>query len=128
MQAVPQAQVSFNYLGQFGLSSPAPAVSSRGMVSTGPMHSGRQYRSYLLEVNGLVSGGQLSFKWHYSRNLHRPATIEALAASFGVALRTIVRSGRALATSSPAASNFELARLKPGQLDWLLNRFSRSGE
>ncbi len=87
---IPSSEIRFNYLGQsdqlFGDSSlfiPAPesTETERSLLSN---------RSYLLDVNGIVTGGQLQINWTYSKAIHHRATIERLAESFIKGLREII--------------------------------------
>jgi non-ribosomal peptide synthase protein (TIGR01720 family) len=89
---LPQAEIIFNYLGQFDqVLSPAsflaPAVESAGL---GLDQRGK--RTHVLELVAEVSGGCLSVVWRYSQNLHRVDTIERLAKDFRRALERIIIS------------------------------------
>jgi amino acid adenylation domain-containing protein/non-ribosomal peptide synthase protein (TIGR01720 family) len=88
----------------------------------GPARSPRQQREYLLEINGLVSGGRLRLTIAFSRNVHREETIAALARDLEARLRAIVdraRSGRPVRLSPADVS---AARLDQPTLDRLLAR------
>ncbi|MGH4010293.1 MAG: amino acid adenylation domain-containing protein, partial [Pseudonocardiaceae bacterium] len=80
-------QISFNYLGHFDL----PAGSS-GLYHT--IHQELRLdenphaeRAHLLDVVGKVEQDRLVFTWFYSEDLHRHATISALAGELLNALR-----------------------------------------
>jgi amino acid adenylation domain-containing protein/non-ribosomal peptide synthase protein (TIGR01720 family) len=78
----PQAEVLFNYLGQFGMQSRTAQLFRLIGPSAGPLHDQDELRSHLLEVNSLVLNGQLQVDWMYSQHIHSHATIERLVATF----------------------------------------------
>ncbi|HKG80020.1 MAG TPA: amino acid adenylation domain-containing protein, partial [Pyrinomonadaceae bacterium] len=104
-RSLPQAEVNFNYLGQFdqtlspsNLTGFSPAPESIGSPRTA---DGR--RIHLLEINGGIADGQLVLAWNYSQNMHRQSTIEALAQRYLESLRSIIKQAqprRLLATIS----------------------------
>ncbi|HCF30473.1 MAG TPA: non-ribosomal peptide synthetase, partial [Cyanobacteria bacterium UBA11049] len=65
LESLPQAEVKFNYLGQFDLVLSESSIFRPAQESTGPMHSQQGNRNCLLEVNGLIVGGQLRLDWTY---------------------------------------------------------------
>ena len=87
---VPAAELCFNYLGQFdglvGGDSPFGPASE----SVGPQTSPRGERAHLLDVNGLIVGGALTFEWHYSEKIHRRETVASLAAAHFTHLRALL--------------------------------------
>ncbi|HEX6292329.1 MAG TPA: amino acid adenylation domain-containing protein [Herpetosiphonaceae bacterium] len=127
LAALPQAQVMLNYLGQFDrmsatqLFSPAPEPS-------GPAHSPRGQRAYLIEINSFVASGQLQLHWIYSDAVHARATIERLARQYLTALEVLI----AYCLSAPAAgytpSDFPKAALSQQTLDLLVERIERGQE
>ncbi|HEY9871800.1 MAG TPA: condensation domain-containing protein, partial [Candidatus Obscuribacterales bacterium] len=56
----------------------------------GMAFSPRGHRSYLLEINGFVAGGQMQFDWTYSEEIYQRATVESLAQRFMEALRSLI--------------------------------------
>jgi non-ribosomal peptide synthase protein (TIGR01720 family) len=74
IRALPQAEVIFNYLGQF---DPTVLEKSNFALATeyqGETQSRNEMRSYLFEINSRVVGRRLGINWGYSRNLHQRAT------------------------------------------------------
>ncbi len=90
LAALPQAEVSFNYLGQLDLALPESAPFQLAREPGGPSHSPLGQRSHVIEVNGSVIGGHLQMEWTYSENLHRRATAERLAGDFVEVLRSLI--------------------------------------
>ncbi|MCP4656603.1 MAG: non-ribosomal peptide synthetase, partial [bacterium] len=79
LAALPSAEVSFNYLGQFDPVLPDSALLKPARESAGLSAGLEGQRRHLLEINAQISGGQLRLDWRYSRELHRRDTIRALA-------------------------------------------------
>jgi amino acid adenylation domain-containing protein/non-ribosomal peptide synthase protein (TIGR01720 family) len=121
LKALPQAEVSFNYFGQFD-----PTFSESSLFSWTPESSGLDCsphgsRSHLLEVNGFIHRGQLELIWTYSENLHRQDTIEGLAQSFIEALRSLIAHCQLPEAGCYTPSDFPLAKLDRPQLDLFLD-------
>jgi amino acid adenylation domain-containing protein/non-ribosomal peptide synthase protein (TIGR01720 family) len=89
LETLARAEVSFNYLGHLDQVLPESSPFKPAPEHYGAVRSPRAHRPYLLDLVAGVSGNQLRLFWSYSRNLHRPATIEALAAKFTAALKAI---------------------------------------
>ncbi len=94
LQALPQAEIRFNYLGQSDSVLSESSLFKIAQESSGSSCSLRGRRRYLLDVSGIVIEGKLKLDWTYSENLHRRATIEGLAETFVEALRSLLRSVR----------------------------------
>jgi amino acid adenylation domain-containing protein/non-ribosomal peptide synthase protein (TIGR01720 family) len=116
------ADIVFNYLGQFDQVLDEAALLEPAFESSGPGQSHRDQRSYLLEINASVIGGQLLVAYSYSEALHEQATIEALASSFIEALQELITSCLADGAGGYTPSDFPLAQLDQKQLDSLLGR------
>jgi amino acid adenylation domain-containing protein/non-ribosomal peptide synthase protein (TIGR01720 family) len=90
LQALPQAQVSFNYFGQFHQFSKEPLLGL-AQEKSGVLHSAAANpRSYLLDIYGIRSEGELHFSWKYNENYHRRSTIERLAQNFITVLQALI--------------------------------------
>ncbi|HEV2755336.1 MAG TPA: amino acid adenylation domain-containing protein, partial [Actinomycetota bacterium] len=115
------APVSFNYLGRFGqenttkLFAPVDGPTGRGRAAGGD-------RSHLIEVDGRVSAGSLQVTWTYSRNLHRRATIERVAAGFVAALRELIAHCTYERAGGVTPSDFPLTGLDQQTLDKLWDK------
>src|SRR6185295_16110532 len=75
----PEAQVSFNYHGQFEGTAQGSNGVALARESAGAMHSLVAMRTHLLNVNVQISDGSLHLVVGYSENLHERVTIEGLA-------------------------------------------------
>ncbi|KAB8321062.1 non-ribosomal peptide synthetase [Tolypothrix campylonemoides VB511288] len=90
LQALPQAEVSFNYLGQLDSGMQENSFFKLAPESVGSQQSKLGSRSHLLDINGLVVESQLQLDWTYSENFHKRATIESLAQDFAASLRSLI--------------------------------------
>ncbi|MEB3358887.1 MAG: amino acid adenylation domain-containing protein [Synechococcales bacterium] len=117
------ADVSFNYLGQIRVD---PMHENQGLVqalapeSVGALRSPLGSRRYLLDVIAVIRGDQLQVIWRYSRQVHRRATIEAIAQRYLATLRAYLTQPSAAAAFTP--SDFAAARVNQAQLDQLLSK------
>ena len=94
LRSLPKAEVSFNYFGQFDQVLPESSFFALSGESVGQPLSPEGNRSYLIEINGFVAGGQLRMDWTYSEEIHRRSTVENLAQRFAEALRAIARASQ----------------------------------
>ncbi len=119
LQALPQAQVSFNYLGQFHHFSTEPLL---GLASenSGAIHGAANPRSHLLEIDGLISEEQLRFDWSYSKNHFKSSTIERLAQSFITALQALIAHCQLPEIGGYTPSDFPLAHINQSLLDRII--------
>jgi non-ribosomal peptide synthase protein (TIGR01720 family) len=116
-----QAEIRFNYLGQFDQLF-AGTRFNVAPESSGPAVSMREQLPYLLEINGRVVGEQLELSWRYSENAFTSESIEALAADYANELRGLLHHCRE-AADTPAPSDFPLARLKPEAVDAIVAEY-----
>jgi non-ribosomal peptide synthase protein (TIGR01720 family) len=87
---LPQAEVNFNYLGQFEQGQQGASLLKLSGDDTGDPITRRGLRSHLLEVNGYIARERLALNWSYSGNLHRRATIERVAQRFLEEIRLFI--------------------------------------
>ncbi|GAB4213495.1 MAG: hypothetical protein OHK0022_50700 [Roseiflexaceae bacterium] len=92
LAGLPQAEISFNYLGQFDGLNIDQTLFAVASESTEPTRHPDGPRSHLIEVVGRVLGGQLQMSWTYGSQIYRPETITMLAETFLTALPTLVQS------------------------------------
>lgn len=117
LRSLPQAEVIFNYLGQVDQVFSGSSLFLLTKESSGPSHSLKGSRRYLLEVNGLVIGSQLQLNWTYSKNVHQRATVEGLAEDFLQALRSLIAHCQSPDAGGFTPSDFPLAQLDQNELD-----------
>lgn len=122
-----QAELCFNYLGQFEASAADTAVLRHAMLdmATQP-HSPQQQRPYALEINCLVVEGQLQVDCAYSTTLHKTTTVEAFADAFMTALQAVLAHCRDPQAGGYTSSDFAQAKLKQHQLDHLVKRIKNA--
>jgi amino acid adenylation domain-containing protein/FkbH-like protein/non-ribosomal peptide synthase protein (TIGR01720 family)/FkbM family methyltransferase len=90
LDLLPQAQVSFNYLGQFDQTHLAPLGWKYAQESSSSIHSPKGQRRHLLNVNALVIEGRLQLEWKYSLAFHHQTTVENLAKNYLKVLEGII--------------------------------------
>ncbi|HEV2705167.1 MAG TPA: amino acid adenylation domain-containing protein [Pyrinomonadaceae bacterium] len=121
-----EAEVVFNYGGQFDQSLPESSPFSLAKESTGAARSLRSNRHYLLNINGMIMEGRLTLYWTYSENLHRRETIERVAAGMMEELRAIIAHCRGLETAAYTPSDFPQMNFNQAELDDLVAELSQS--
>lgn len=134
LRSLPPAQVSFNYLGQIDLGQIdqtfPETISETARLRLAPeglsatqtqvVQGLRNPRPYLLDVSGLILGGQLQMTWAYSAAIHHPDTIERLAQDFLAALRSLIAHCQSSQPSAYLPSDFPDVQLSQEQLDSVL--------
>jgi len=126
LKALPQANVSFNYLGQIDHLPGASPLFTLAKESSGAARSPRARRSYLLEINGFVKDGQLQFAWTYSQNIHKELTIAALAERFIKALQSLISHLQSPQAEILTPSDFPLAEFNQQQLSKVITRLGKT--
>src|SRR6185503_11004254 len=89
-----EAEISFNYLGQFDQLFSESSPFGLARESTGAERSLRSKRRYLVDIGGSVFEGRLHLSWTYNENVHRRETIEQLAHGYVDALRDLIEHCR----------------------------------
>jgi phthiocerol/phenolphthiocerol synthesis type-I polyketide synthase E len=90
LATLPQAQISFNFLGQNDAqANPATLVRLQRMA-LGSELAAENHRPYLIEVNGRVEEGRLHVSYTYSRNVFRRADLVRLSTDCRNILRTML--------------------------------------
>ncbi|MEO5730531.1 MAG: condensation domain-containing protein, partial [Byssovorax sp.] len=117
LAGLPQAEVSFNYLGQLDQAFPESSPFRMAKESVGPSHSVAAKRRYRLDVRSSVLHGRLGIRWAYSENQYRRDTIEALAARVMEALRELIAHCLAPEAGGYTPSDFQKANLSREDLD-----------
>lgn len=126
LHALPPAEVSFNYLGQFDRERAADSPSEDAVETGGPERGPENQRTHLLDINGSVSGGRLQFEWTFSDRLHRPETIARLAESFVAALRDLIVAGRSGEGKTFVADDFSEFGWEQGDVQSILDAIGKT--
>ncbi|WP_193200007.1 non-ribosomal peptide synthetase, partial [Nostoc sp. MG11] len=120
LTAQPPAPISFNYLGQFDQAFDSQSYFQVASESAGSTQSLDGQRSHILEVNGLIAGGQLQMEWSYSSHLHHRQTIEQLAQNFITNLQALIDHCLEPTAGGYTPTDFPLVNLSQIELDDLL--------
>jgi len=117
LKMLPEAQISFNYLGQFEHAADPDAREDdlRGLACS---ESGR--RRYLIDINGGIFADRLHLSWIYSEAVHQRDTIEVLAMVFMEKLRELINYCPSRGESPLSPMDFPLSNLDHSQLVGLL--------
>jgi amino acid adenylation domain-containing protein/non-ribosomal peptide synthase protein (TIGR01720 family) len=125
MQQLSQAEISFNYLGQW---DQICAGSSLFMLSddpVGPMRSSRGRRSHLIEIDAYIKDSRLQVQWTYSRNVHSRGSMAQVAGSFIHQLSSLVEHCASRIESEHTPSDFPLVKLTERQLERLQKAYGQ---
>ncbi len=126
LAAMPQAEVLFNYLGQFDqVLSDASLFGSAG-ESRGA-ESSFHPRAHRMEVNALIAGGCLQVDWAYDEGLHARSTIERLSEAFLDELEGFIAHGQGSGEGAVTLSDFPSARLTQDELGKLASLLGDRG-
>ncbi|HYC91741.1 MAG TPA: condensation domain-containing protein, partial [Thermoanaerobaculia bacterium] len=116
--------VRFVYLGEVAESADALAALFRPASETaGAQQNPLETRPYLVDVSVAVTGGALHVNWHYSRNVHQRAAIEAAADRTIEALGQLIFHCVAEDAGGYTPSDFPEADLSQNDLDEILAAF-----
>jgi non-ribosomal peptide synthase protein (TIGR01720 family) len=115
-----KAEIRFNYLGQSDQVLSDSSLFAPAQESSGSGRSLQGSRAYLLDINGIVAGGQLRLDWTYSEAIHRRDTIENLAGRFIEALRSLIAHCQSKDAEGYTPSDFPQMQLSQDELDELL--------
>ncbi|MEU2057650.1 non-ribosomal peptide synthetase [Streptomyces bungoensis] len=111
------AQISFNYLGRFGLAGTSEGLYG-GLFRPLELDADPSAaRPHALEVVGRLDGDGLEFTWFYSDQLHRRDSVEDLAGRFADALSGLARHASRPGAAGRTPSDFPLARLDQAHVD-----------
>jgi amino acid adenylation domain-containing protein/non-ribosomal peptide synthase protein (TIGR01720 family) len=126
LQYLPQAEVSFNYLGQLDRVLSKPPLLRLDKESSESDCSPLGSRSHLLAVNGFVAEGRLQLDWTYSENVHQQTTVERLAQGFLEALQSLIAHCQSPEVGGYTPSDFPEAELSQEDIDELVAKLSVS--
>jgi non-ribosomal peptide synthase protein (TIGR01720 family) len=86
------AEICFNYLGQFDQMFDDKAIFTPAETPVGHMQSSLGTRVYLIEVVALVVQSRLQINWGFSRKTHTRETVRELAERFIEVLHDLIAS------------------------------------
>ncbi|HSR89843.1 MAG TPA: amino acid adenylation domain-containing protein [Gemmatimonadales bacterium] len=121
LRELPDAEVSFNYLGQLDTALDKASPFGPGAESAGPAQSPRQLQKHLLQVTCRIAGGRLWATFGYSPNLFEPSTVEGLAEDFLAELRSLIRHCQSPEAGGYTPSDFPDVNLDQRKLDKLFD-------
>ncbi|TVT92258.1 non-ribosomal peptide synthetase [Pseudomonas sp. RGB] len=119
MAALPSADITFNYLGQFDQSFGADALFHPLDEPAGLAHDPQAPLPNELSVDSQVYGGELVLRWTFSRERHDQQTIRELAEAYLGELQSLIAHCLSDAAGGLTPSDFPLAHLTQPQLDSL---------
>ncbi|MGH1392468.1 MAG: amino acid adenylation domain-containing protein [Trichormus sp.] len=127
LRDLPQAEISFNYLGQLDLGL------EHGKLKWLPLsgittQDKQQTRLYAIEIIGFVREGKLQFDWIYSQQQYQQKTISQLAKNFQQGLEAIIHHCRLPDVGGYTPSDFDLANLNQETLDLVMGMISFAPE
>ena len=117
LEKLPQAEVSFNYLGQLDQifrDDTSSFALTNDAVGKSRSELGR--RKYLIDIDGGVRDGRLQMEWVYSEELHARQTIEIVAENFNRKLRRLIEHCVLREVREYTPSDFPLVNLNERQL------------
>ncbi|GFJ83608.1 hypothetical protein Phou_077880 [Phytohabitans houttuyneae] len=122
LAGAPQPRICFNYHGRFDAGTGADGLV-RGWsedAGAGPDTDPTADLSYLLDVTGAVTGGELVLTWLYPADALDESTVRRLADRMVRALREIVAHCAAPGAGGRSPSDFPLVRLDQAGVDRLV--------
>ncbi|BAN48012.1 non-ribosomal peptide synthase/polyketide synthase [Metapseudomonas resinovorans] len=119
LAALPQARLTFNYLGQFDQSFSDDALFAPAREPSGAAQHGDAPLINWLAVDGQVYGGELKLDWSFSRQCFASQDIQALAESFRGELLALIAHCQEAGAGGVTPADFPLARIDQAQLDAL---------
>lgn len=119
LAGLPEAQISFNYLGQLD-----KVVDDGSLIQQAPENPGQEIspaceRNYDLEISARVQNGELKLAWRYSTALHHEKTIRKLADTLVQTLARVIEHCANADNRGYTPSDFPLAGLSQNQVDTL---------
>ncbi|MDZ8067339.1 MAG: amino acid adenylation domain-containing protein [Nostoc sp. DedQUE08] len=128
LRSLPQAEVVFNYLGQFDRTFSDSSIFKISQGSQGQTRSLCNREAYMLNINALVVNNQLRVDWTYSEKIHRRSTIERLAQGFVEALQILMTHCHSPKVGGYTPSDFPEADFNQQDLDLFLEKINRGSK
>jgi amino acid adenylation domain-containing protein/non-ribosomal peptide synthase protein (TIGR01720 family) len=128
LAAMPQAELCFNYLGQFDQVLQESSLFKLASESSGVTRSPLGNRRHLFDINGFVTGGYLQLNWIYSAAVHKEETVSSIAQNFVQALREIISHCQSADAGGYTPSDFSKAKVSQKDLDFLVAKINRGSD
>jgi non-ribosomal peptide synthase protein (TIGR01720 family) len=125
LQQQEEAELSFNYLGQFDQVLSREGWLRAAAVGSGEARYGGGRRRHLLDVTSSVVNGQLQVSVIYSERIHRRETMEKLVGEYLQQLRQLMVHCQQPEAVAYTPSDFPQARLSQRELNQLVNRLGK---
>ncbi|MDZ8064929.1 MAG: amino acid adenylation domain-containing protein [Nostoc sp. DedQUE08] len=120
LERIPQAEISFNYLGQFAQVVNTFSLMQIANEPSGNSQSLQGQRHYLLDINAIITNEQLQIDWTYSSNIHQHETIENIAQEFVEILQELIAHCLSPENAGYTPTDFPLINLNQLELDQIL--------
>ncbi|MDZ7969524.1 MAG: amino acid adenylation domain-containing protein [Nostoc sp. DedSLP03] len=120
LEKIPQAEISFNYLGQFAQVVNTSSLMQIANEPSGNSESLQGQRHCLIDINAIITNEQLQIDWTYSSNIHQQETIENIAQEFVETLQEIIAHCLSGENTGYTPTDFPLVKLNQLELDQIL--------
>jgi amino acid adenylation domain-containing protein/non-ribosomal peptide synthase protein (TIGR01720 family) len=120
LEKIPQAEISFNYLGQFAQVVNTSSLMQIAHEPSGNSQSLQGQRHYLLDINAIIANEQLQIDWTYSSNIHQHETIENIAQEFIETLQELIAHCLSTENAGYTPTDFPLIQLNQLDIDQIL--------
>ncbi|MDZ8188239.1 MAG: amino acid adenylation domain-containing protein [Nostoc sp. ChiSLP02] len=120
LEKIPEAEISFNYLGQFAQVVNTSSLMQIANESSGNSQSSQGQRHYLLDINAIVINDKLQIDWTYSSNIHQHETIENIAQEFVETLQELIAHCLSTENIGYTPTDFPLIQLDQLEIDRIL--------
>ncbi|MEH1791282.1 amino acid adenylation domain-containing protein [Nostoc sp.] len=120
LEKIPQAEISFNYLGQFAQVVNTSSLMQIANEPSGNSESLQGQRHYLLDINAIIINEKLQIDWTYSSNIHQEETIENIAQEFVETLQDIIAHCLSPENAGYTPTDFPLIQLNQLEIDQIL--------
>ena len=117
LERMPEAEISFNYLGQLDQAVQDSSAFRMAPERGGRGRSPRALRGHLLDVSAFIAHGRLAVSWSFSDRTHRRETIEEIAEQYIEELRRLISHCLSQEGDTYTPSDFPLANIQQGQLE-----------
>ncbi len=117
LSQLPEARITFNYLGQFDGSFDSHSLFKPASENTGSGQSAEAPLGNWLSISGQVYNGELKLGWNFSGDMYRTQTIETLANQYVEELLGLIQHCCAGSHKGVTPSDFPYVNISQDQLD-----------